>query len=38
MLEVEYDRRAEATVTSADDLGAQFEEFLREQRDRPTDE
>ena len=38
MLEVEYDRRAEATVTSADDLGAQFEEFLREQRDRPTEE
>jgi predicted ATP-grasp superfamily ATP-dependent carboligase len=38
MLEVEYDRRAEATVTSAEDLGAQFEAFLREQRDRPTDD
>ena len=37
MLEVEYDRRAEATVTSAEDLGAQFEEFLREQRERPDD-
>jgi hypothetical protein len=38
MLEVEYDRRAEATVTSADDLGAQFEAFLREQRERPADD
>ncbi len=38
MLEVDYDRRAEATVTSAEDLGAQFEAFLREQRDRPADD
>jgi hypothetical protein len=33
MLEQEYDRRAEAAIPSADDLGAQFEEFLREQRE-----
>ena len=33
MLEHEADRRAEAAIPSADDLGAQFEEFLREQRD-----
>ena len=33
MLEQEYDRRAEAAIPSADDLGAVFEEFLREQRD-----
>ena len=32
MLEQEYDRRAEAQIPSADDLGAQFEEFLRDQR------
>ena len=35
MLEAEYDRRAEATLRGADDLAAQFEEFLREQRDDP---
>ena len=29
MLEVEYDRRAEASVTSGDDLAARFEAFLR---------
>ena len=33
MLEHEFDRRAEAAIPSADDLGAQFEEFLRNQRD-----
>lgn len=32
MLEQEYDRRAEAAIPSAEDLGAQFEEFLRDQR------
>lgn len=36
MLEAEYDRRAEASITSAEDLGARFEDFLREQhRDDP---
>lgn len=33
MLEQEHDRRAEASIPSADDLGAEFEQFLREQRD-----
>jgi proteasome assembly chaperone (PAC2) family protein len=33
MLEHDHDRRAEASITSADDLGAQFEQYLREQRD-----
>ncbi len=33
MLEAEFDRRAEAQIPTADDLGAQFEEFLRDQRD-----
>lgn len=33
MLEHEHDRRAEASIPSADDLGAQFEAFLRDQRD-----
>ncbi len=28
MLEAEFDRRAEAAIPSADDLGAQFEDFL----------
>jgi predicted ATP-grasp superfamily ATP-dependent carboligase len=32
MLEQDHDRRAEAQIPSADDLGAQFEEFLRDQR------
>jgi len=36
MLEQDYDRKAEAAIPSADDLGAQFEEFLRGQR--PDDE
>jgi proteasome assembly chaperone (PAC2) family protein len=33
MLEREFDQRAEAAIPSADDLGADFERFLREQRD-----
>ena len=33
VLEREFDRRAEEAIPSADDLGAQFEQFLREQRD-----
>jgi hypothetical protein len=33
MLEADHDRRAEAAIPSADDLGAQFERFLDEQRD-----
>lgn len=33
MLEHEFDKRSEAAIPSADDLGAQFEEFLRDQRD-----
>ncbi len=32
MLEHDFDRRAEAAIPSADDLGAQFEEFLKDQR------
>ena len=35
MLEREYDRRAEATMPSGDDLAAEFERFLREQRNDP---
>jgi hypothetical protein len=33
MLEHDFDRRAEAAIPSADDLGAQFEAFLKDQRD-----
>lgn len=33
MLEQDHDRRAEAAIPTADDLGAQFEAFLRAQRD-----
>jgi proteasome assembly chaperone (PAC2) family protein len=33
MLEREYDQRAEEAIPSADDLGADFERFLRDQRD-----
>jgi hypothetical protein len=33
MLEHEHDRQAEAAIPSADDLGAQFEEYLRQARD-----
>lgn len=32
MLEAEYDRRTEASLPTADDLAADFERFLREQR------
>ncbi len=33
MLEQDHDAKAEAAIPSADDLGAQFEQFLRDQRD-----
>jgi proteasome assembly chaperone (PAC2) family protein len=33
LLEYEYDRRREAAIPSADDLGAAFEQYLRERRD-----
>jgi hypothetical protein len=33
LLEQEHDRRAEASIPSADDIGAQFEQYLRETRD-----
>ena len=33
MLEADYDRRAEAAIPTADDLGAQFEKFLDDNRD-----
>jgi len=33
MLEAEFDRRAEAEIPSADDLGAEFESFLDDLRD-----
>jgi hypothetical protein len=33
MLERDYDHRAEAAMPSGDDLAAEFEKFLREQRD-----
>jgi hypothetical protein len=33
LLEAEFDRRAEAQIPSADDLGNAFEDFLRDQRD-----
>ncbi len=33
LLEAEFDRRAEAQIPSADDLGTAFEDFLRDQRD-----
>jgi predicted ATP-grasp superfamily ATP-dependent carboligase len=35
MLEIEYDRRAEAALRRADDIADRFEDFLREQRDDP---
>ncbi len=35
MLERDYDRRMEAAMPSADDLAAELERFLREQRDNP---
>ena len=33
LLEAEFDRRAEAQIPTADDLGTAFEDFLRDQRD-----
>ena len=33
LLEAEFDRRSEAQIPSADDLGSAFEDFLRDQRD-----
>jgi hypothetical protein len=33
MLETDFDRRAEAAMPSADDLAAEFEQFLRDHRD-----
>ena len=33
MLETDFDRKAEASMPSADDLAADFEQFLRDQRD-----
>ena len=37
MLEHDHDRRAEASIPTADDLGSQFEAFLRDHRD-PDDQ
>jgi hypothetical protein len=37
MLEMEYDRRAEATLRRADDIAEQFEAFLKQQRERPEE-
>jgi hypothetical protein len=33
MLEQEYDRRHDTEIPTADDIGAAFERFLREQDD-----
>ena len=33
MLEREYDQHSEAAIPSGDDLAAEFEKFLRDQRD-----
>ena len=38
MLERDYDRRIEATMPTGDDLAAEFERFLREQRDEEDGE
>lgn len=38
MLEADYDRQAEATLTAADDLATRFEEFLREAREDGSDD
>lgn len=35
MLEADFDRRAEAQIPTADDLGDQFEQFLKDQRTDP---
>jgi hypothetical protein len=37
MLEEEYDRRTEEQVASADEIGAEFERWLRERPDDPDD-
>ncbi len=37
MLEREYDRRTEAAMPSGDDLAAELEKFLRDQRDEPDE-
>jgi PAC2 family len=37
MLEIEYDRRAEATLRTAHDIADRFEEFLKDQRDQDPD-
>jgi proteasome assembly chaperone (PAC2) family protein len=37
MLEQDHDRRAEASIPTADDLGSEFERFLREQRGEGAD-
>ena len=33
MLEIEYDRRAQAMIEEGDDIASRFEEYLRDQRD-----
>ena len=38
MLESDYDRQAEETLTAADDLATRFEEFLREEREDGSDD
>lgn len=38
MLEHDYDRRMEAALPTGDDLAAELEKFLRDQRDNPGDE
>jgi PAC2 family len=38
MLESDYDRQAEATLTAADDLATRFEEFLRDERENGSDD
>jgi hypothetical protein len=37
MLEHDHDRRAEDSITSADDLASQFEQFLKDQKNDSTD-
>ena len=37
MLEADFDRRTEAAIPTADDLGAEFERYLQEGR-RPGDD
>ena len=38
MLESDYDREAEETLTAADDLATRFEEFLRDEREDGSDD